>query len=122
MGVYDDLKAALATVQRLTAAERTLADHVAESRRAFGQMRDPVQELRERLLRLETWFEGLDEIVTTRAQAAAAAAASVGLANALLAHAERLSVIETQLGLMDRPSRERRPPRRIGTEPEGNSP
>jgi hypothetical protein len=47
MGLYDDLKTALTAVQRLTAAERALSDHMAETRSAHAEFRRQIQELPE---------------------------------------------------------------------------
>lgn len=108
MSIYDDVKATLAAVQRLTAAERTLADHVTEYRRPLGDVSRQVQELRDRQLRIELKLETLDKVVTTRAQAAAAAAAAMGVAAALAAHAERLRALERDRDEVGTSARRRR--------------
>lgn len=91
MAVWDDIKAILLALHRLSESEKKLAELAAENKAAIKDLRAQVQELRERQIRIEARLESLDEVVTTKAQATAALA----VAQALAPMAERLARLET---------------------------
>jgi hypothetical protein len=94
MGVYEDLKTALATVQRLSALENRFSDYIIENRKALADMRADIAEVRERQARIEQRLDGQEDILTSRAQAAAATASAATVGATIAGLAERIALLE----------------------------
>lgn len=96
MGVWDDLKAMMLAVHRLTQAEKQLAEQAAETRAALKAVREEFAALRDRQTRLETLLEGLDSKVMTQAEAAARSAATLAVSRDIGSLRERLAAVEAR--------------------------
>lgn len=90
MGVWQDAKAIALALHRLGEAEKKLAEQAAETKAAVKELRGLLQDARDRQLRIEARLDGLDEVISTKAQANAALA----VAGALAQLGERLARLE----------------------------
>ncbi len=94
MAIWDDLKAVVLALHRLSESEKKLAEMAADNKAAVKELRATMQELRERQLRIEIRLDSLDEVITTKAQATAA----LSVAQALAPIMERLARLEARGG------------------------
>jgi len=90
VGIWQDVKAVALAVHRLSEAEKKLAEQAAETKAAVKELRTMLQDTRDRQLRIEARLDGLDEVISTKAQANAALA----VAGALAQVGERLARLE----------------------------
>ena len=90
MGIWQDATAVALAAHRLSEAEKKLAEQAAETKAAVKELRAMLQDMRVRQLRTEARLDGLDEVISTKAQANAAFAA----AGALPQTGERLTRLE----------------------------
>ncbi|MBD0274580.1 MAG: hypothetical protein ICV73_21950 [Acetobacteraceae bacterium] len=96
MGVWDDLKAVVLAVHRLTQAEKQFAEQAAETRVALRAAREEPAILRDRRTRLEGLLEGQDSRVMTQAEAAARSAATLAVSRDIGSLRERLAAVEAR--------------------------